>query len=142
MRYSDMLTFVTAGLAGLGYDTANHPAMPAFNPGPPSLPALWKSVSPNAVVFLTVGNGLGPTVETVYDRPFVVVRVIGPQGNDYTTAETLAYDIDNLLLAVQTQNVGSARTLYFTRNAAPQLVDLDDSDRYHFQTTYITETKR
>ena len=38
--------------------------------------------------------------------------------------------------------VGTARTLYFARNEPPQLVDLDDADRYHFQTTYITETKR
>lgn len=141
MRYSDVLSFVTAGLTGLGYGTAGHPAMPAFDPGPPAIPAVWK-VSPNAVVVLTVGNGIGPSVEALYDRPFVVVRVIGPQGNDYATAETIAYDIDNLLMAVQTQNVGTARTLYMTRNAPPQLVDLDDSDRYHFQTTYITETKR
>lgn len=141
MRYADVLDFVTTGLAALGYGTAGHPLMPAFNPGPPSLPKLQKSVSPGPIVFLTVGNGLGLSKEGLYDQPFIVVRVLGPQ-NDYTTAETTAYDLDNLLLPVENRLVGTARTLYITRNAPPQLVDCDEADRYHFQTTYITETKR
>jgi hypothetical protein len=139
MRYSDMQTFVSAGLAGLGYGTTG-PAMPTCDPGPSTIEGLRKK-SPNALVFLTVGNGIGLKTEGLYDLPFVVVRVIGPQ-RDFAAAETLAYDIDNLLLAVENSTVGGARTLYITRNAPPQLVDFDSADRYHFQTTYITETKR
>jgi hypothetical protein len=115
--------------------------MPAFDPGPTAISSLWKSVSPNSIVFLTVGNGIGLKTEGLYDLPFIVVRAIGLQG-DYTGAETLAYDIDNLLLPVENQMVGAARTLYINRNAPPQLVDYDEANRYHFQTTYITETKR
>ena len=140
MRFNDVKTFVNDGLVGLGYGTAGHPAMPAFDPGPPALTQAQK-VSPNAIVILTLGNGLGLTTEALLDRPFITVRVAGPQG-DYDGAETLAYDIDGLMLAVQSGMVGTARALYITRNAPPQLIDLDDSNRYHFQTTYITETKR
>jgi hypothetical protein len=142
MLYSDALSFVTAGLAGLGYGTAGHPVMPAFSPGPAAIPKVQEAVSPNAVVFLTVGNGLGLAHEGLYEQPFITVRVLGPQ-NDYDTAEQITYDLDRLMLAVDSpRNVGSCRTLYITRNASPQLVDLDEADRYHFQTTYITETKR
>lgn len=141
LRYSDVKSFLNSGLTTLGYGTAGHPAMPAFDPGPPAIEAVWK-LSPNAIVVLTVGNGIGMKTEGLYDQPFIVVRVIGPQGNDYDTAETLAQDIDRLFNAVENGALGTTRTLYVTRNAPPQLVDLDTSDRYHFQTTYITETKR
>jgi len=140
MRYSDMQSFVSAGLAALHYGDPGKPAMPAIDPGPPALPKILK-ISPNSIVVLTVGNGIIETTEGLFDRPFVTVRVVGPQG-DYTSAETLAYDIDGLLVNTVNATVGTARTLYFARNAPPQLVDLDDADRYHFQTTYITETKR
>lgn len=140
MKFADAQTFVNAGLTGLGYGTANHPALPLLHPGPPSVQRLW-TLSPNAIVFLTVGNGIVETTEGLYDRPFLVVRVIGTQ-NDYTSAETLAYDIDKLCVEFTAGAVGSSRSLYITRNAPPQLVDLDASDRYHFQTTYIMETKR
>jgi hypothetical protein len=140
LRYSDAKTFVTAGLTSLGYGTSNHPAMPAIDPGPPALPAALK-VTPNSLVIVTVGNGIGLTTEGLLDRPFITVRVVGPQG-DYDGAETLAQDIDGLMLAVANSMVGTTRALYVTRNAPPQLVDLDASNRYHFQTTYITETKR
>lgn len=140
MRYDDARSFISAGLTGLGYGTAGKPALPLLDPGPPALARIQKR-SPNTIAVLTVGNGIVETTEGLYDRPFLVVRVIGPQ-SDYTAAESLAYDIDKLCVEFTAGAVGSSRALYITRNAPPQLVDLDDSDRYHFQTTYIMETKR
>lgn len=143
MRYSDVETFVRDGLTALGYGTAGHPAMPAFLPGPPTIERLQKSI-PNSILFLTLGNGIGLSGgEGQFDRPFITVRVIGNQ-NDFGYAETLAYDVDNILLAVQgNTSMGSATALYVTRTGgSPQLVDFDSADRYHFQTTYITEAQR
>lgn len=140
LTYSDVKTFVSAGLTVKGYGVGSGPEMPMFNPGPPTIAQL-QTVTPRALVFLTVGNGIGLAHEGAYDQPFIVVRAIGLQ-NGYDYAETLAHDLDALLLAVETQMVGSTRTLFITRNAPPQLVDFDASNRYHFQTTYITEVKR
>ena len=139
LRYSDVKTYLTDGLTAKGYGAADKP-MPTFDPGPPTIEGLWTK-SPNALVFLTVGNGMGLVHEGLYDQPFVVVRTIGLQQN-YDYAETLAYDIDAVFNAVETVNVGTTRTLYMTRNAPPQLVDYDSASRYHFQATYITEALR
>ena len=140
LGFSDVRTFVSEGLTAKGYGTGTGPAMPFFHPGPPTIQALYKK-SPNAIVFLTVGNGTGLTVEDVYDRPFIVVRVLGVQ-NNYDYAETLTHDLDALFLSVQNAMLGGTRTLYVTRNAPPQLVDYDSADRYHFQATYIAEAQR
>lgn len=140
LGYSDVRDFVSAALTAKGYGSAGHPALPTFHPGPPTIQALYKQ-SPNALVFLTVGNGIGTLKEGLFDQPFIVVRVLGLQRN-YDHAETLAHDLDEILMAVETQMVGNTRTLYITRNAPPQLVDFDSADRYHFQATYIAEAKR
>lgn len=140
MRYAEIAAFVTAGLTAKGYGADK--VMPLLNPGPPTLAAL-QQLSPGPMLFLTVGNGIGPTVEQLYDRPFIVARAIGAQ-NDYDYAETLAYDVDDLLLAVGgNTKMGARQVLYVTRTGgAPQLIDLDAGNRYHFQTTYITEAER
>lgn len=140
LTYSDALAFVQAGLTAKGYGVGSGPAMPAFHPGPPNLVKLHTKV-PHGLVFLTVGNGVGLTREGTYDKPFITVRVLGRQ-NDYDYAQSLAFAIDGLMLDVENGTVGTTRTLYITRNAAPQLVDFDSADRYHFQTTYIAEAKR
>jgi hypothetical protein len=142
MRYSDVYTFVKAALTDLGYGTDGHPAMPMFDPGPPTQARLLKK-SPNAICFLTLGNGIGLAKEGLFDQPFITVRVVGRQ-NDFAGAETLAYDVDSTLLAVDgNTTVGTAKTLYITRTGgAPQLIDFDDAERYQFQTTYITEAQR
>lgn len=142
LRYSDVYTFVTEGLAGLGYGKPAGPTMPLLDMGPATVAQLQKK-SPGPMLFLTVGNGVGLTVEGLYDRPFITVRAIGAQ-NDYAYAEQLAYDVDNLLLGV-TGNalIGECEVLYVNRTGgAPQLVDFDSGDRYHFQATYITEAQR
>lgn len=137
MRYEDVRSFTEAGLTSKGYGKTG-PAMPMFHPGPPTIAKL-QNLSPGTMVFTTVGNGAGLMFEGLYERKFIVVRAIGPQG-DYAAAESLALDIDGLYLPVESAKVGTARVLYITRNAAPQLVDLDDAERYHFQCTYIAET--
>lgn len=142
IRLSDVYTFVNEGLAAAGYGQAGQPAMPMLDAGPSSVARLQQK-SPGAMVFLTIGGGTGTTVEGLYDRPFITVRTVGPQ-NDYEAAERLAYDLDDLFLAVGgNAAIGSARALYMTRTGgAPQLIDFDAGERYHFQTTYITEAQR
>ena len=142
MRYSDVYTYVSAALTAKGYGTPGGPEMPLFHPGPFTIERL-QSKSPGPMLFLTLGNGVGLTQESLFDRRFITVRVIGAQ-NNYDYAETLAYDVDNILLAVAgNTTMGTAKVLYVTRTGgAPQLVDFDKGDRYHYQTTYIVEAMR
>lgn len=145
LTYRDVETFLSAGLQRLGYSDANPytpggpvKSMPVINPGPFSLPTLQK-IGPQAIVFATVGNGAGMVLEQLFDQVFITIRVIGRQ-NDYDGTEALAYDIDRLLLALNGNGtIGSTPVLYVVRTGgAPQLTDRDASDRYSFQTTYIT----
>lgn len=133
LTYSDVEAFIKAGLTEAGISP-----MPLIDPGPFSIPGLQKK-SPNAMVFATVGNGAGLTLEQLYDQVFITIRVLGRQ-NDYDSAEQLALALDKMFLAVnQPRMIGSTRVLYITRSGgAPQLVDYDASQRYSFQTTYIT----
>jgi hypothetical protein len=139
LRYADIKGFVTEGLTSKGYTGAG---LPLLDPGPVTMKRLQMK-TPGPMVFLTVGNGIGLSVEALFDLPFIVVRVVGAQ-NDYTGAETLALDIDALLLGVDTNTViGATTALYVNRTGGgPQLVDFDSAERYHFQTTYITEVER
>lgn len=144
LTFADVETFLKVGLATKGYSETlplvgdDAKPMPLIDPGPFAIPTL-RSRTPGPMIFATVGNGAGLTLEQTYDQVFVTVRVLGPQ-NDYASTERLAYDIDGLFLALNANGtIGSTRVLYVVRTGgAPQLVDLDDSDRYHFQTTYIT----
>lgn len=148
MHYADVEEFIRAGLAAKGYSTANPDVsegartMPVIGPGPSTIQDLWKK-SPSAMVFATVGNGGGLRKEGLFDTPFITVRVIGLQ-NDFGYAETLAYDLDDLFLGVDSNTmIGSVLTLFINRTGgAPQLVDFDSANRYHFQTTYIAEVQR
>ena len=144
LLYRDVESFLTAGLTAKGYVSTlpdvgmDRQPMPLIDKGPFTIESL-QHLSPGAMVFATVGNGAGMVVEQTYDQVFITVRVIGPQ-NNYDAAERLAYDVDGLFLALNSPGmIGETRVLYVVRTGgAPQLVDLDASDRYHFQTTYIT----
>lgn len=142
LLYSDVRDFLTDGLQALGYtdfnpDT-NEPVrtMPLINPGP-FLPPLDK-LSPQAMVFATVGNGAGLELEQAYDGVFITARVLGPQ-NDFESTERLALDVDTLFLRLNSPALlGRTRVLSVQRSGGrPDLIDYDDSNRYHFQTTYI-----
>jgi hypothetical protein len=145
LTYEDVRGFLSAGLEAKGYASVN-PAgtggndlpMPRIDVGPFAIERLTK-LTPGPLVFATVGNGAGLTLEQTYDQVFITIRAIGPQ-HDYTSAERLAQDIDLLFLAVGSNGlIGNTRVLFINRTGgSPQLVDLDESDRYHFQTTYIT----
>lgn len=151
--YRDVEVYVRAALVSLGYGSENpdisEPArtMPFIQPGPITSEVLQK-ISPQATLFLQVGNGIGMSVEGLYDKPFITVRAIGPQGvNNYDPAETLAFDVDQILVPISALpgpfKMGGTRVLYVTRTGgAPQLVDFDSANRYHFQATYITEAQR
>ena len=142
LRYSDVYTHVTAALTAKGYGQQGGPAMPLLDPGPFTV-AKTQQRSPGPMLFLVVGNGVGLTKEGLFDRPFLTVRVIGTQ-NDFDYAETLAQDVDAILLGVASNTtVGTAKVLYISRSGGPpQLVDFDAGDRYHYQTTYIVEAMR
>lgn len=143
LSFEDVKTFLLAGLETKGYTTRlpltdGWQTMPLIDPGPFAIASVQKT-TPGALVFATVGNGAGLTLEHTYDQTFITVRVLGRQ-LDYNGAEGLAYDVDRLLLAVDSVSlIGDTRVLYVTRTGGPpELVDLDASDRYHFQCTYIT----
>lgn len=143
LSYADVKSFIQTGLTAKGY-VSGTPAgpvvstMPLIDPGPFSIASL-QSLSPGPMVFATVGNGAGLVLEQTYDLVFVTIRSIGPQ-NDYSAAERLASDLDGLFLAINSNGlVGATRVLWVNRSGgAPQLIDYDAANRYHFQTTYIT----
>lgn len=144
LTYTDVRDFLSSALTGLGYAdslplVSNNPkSMPLFDPGPVSLTSIFTK-SPGTIAVVTVGNGAGLTLEQTYDQVFITVRVVGPQF-DYSAAEQITSDIDRAFLAVNSSRMmGQTRVLYVTRTGgAPQLIDFDSTDRYHFQTTYIT----
>lgn len=142
MRYNDVYTWVQDQLKAKGYGKSGGPRMPKIDPGPPTIQGLWKK-SPKGMLFLTLGNGAGLAMEGLFDRTFLVVRVVGEQDN-FAYAENLAYDMDDILLAVDhNTTIGTGLTLYVTRTAGPpQLIDYDASNRYHYQSTYLMENKR
>lgn len=143
LRYRDVEAYLLQGLKSRGYTDENPNVgenslpLPTLLPGPFTIPA-FQNTSPQAMVFATVGNGAGETLEQTYDQVFITVRVMGPQ-NDYDAAERLAYDVDAILHVNVPTMFGATRVLFVARTGgAPDLVDYDSSDRYHFQATYIT----
>lgn len=141
LKFSDVYGYLRDGLLDADYEVAGPKPMPTIHPGPYN--ERTAKTSPQSMVFATVGNGLGLATEALYDRVMVTLRVLGLQ-NNYDSAEGLAHDLDRILLdAVNGTQIGSVRTLYVHRaGGAPNLVLLDDAERYHFQATYVTEVKR
>lgn len=143
MKFSDVKTYLETELAALRTlsDDAKYSPVPPINPGPASNAPLQK-ISSQMIVFATVGAGAGLTMESLFDRPFITIRAIGLQ-QDYESAETLAQDIDRILLTRRAGGtIGSAKVLYVTRTSgAPALLEQDLANRYHFTCDYITETQ-
>lgn len=135
MIFSDVQGFLTAKLSARGYKP-----LPLIDPGPSTDPRLLK-LSPNGIVFLSIGDGRGFETEQLFDQPFIRTRTIGPQG-DYRYAEKLAMDVDtDLCSVVGNTMVGNALTRFINRTGgAPSLLLRDTSERYHFTCTYITAT--
>ncbi|MGE5612681.1 MAG: hypothetical protein ACM3UO_00200 [Bacillota bacterium] len=148
LTYDDVVEYVTAGLTALGYSTLNPMVnddagrtMPLFKPGPVSAQQLQK-LDRGPIVFLQVGGGPGLAVEQILDNVFTSIRAIGPQ-DDYEFAETLALDIDSLMLAITSNGmIGSTNVTCVTRSGGrPALMDFDDAERYHFQATYVIQAQ-
>ena len=136
---ADVEAIVTSQLTSFGYGTAGNDPMPAFSPGPGGdLSA--QLVSPDAVVFLTVGGGPGFASEQRFDRTFITVRVAGPQ-TDYDAARKLAMAVDRALTSFDSSGmIGQTYTLYITRTGgSPQLLSKDTAERYHFTASYVAE---
>ncbi|MGH3503715.1 MAG: hypothetical protein ACRDQA_22895 [Nocardioidaceae bacterium] len=144
LRFVEVRDYVEDGLEALGYEDTTAPStrtMPRFDPGPLEIERL-RQISPGPTVFLTVGNGGKMQVEGLFDRTFITARVIGPQ-HDFDGAEQLAIDLDRLLLEVQAGYMGDSYLLFVNRTGGPPaLVSFDAGERYHYQTTYITEVTR
>lgn len=116
-------------------------ALPTFSPGPYNASQL-SSVSPQDIVFISVGGGAGLTTELLFDRPFISIRVVGRQ-NDFRSAEKLAHLVDLLFLGVDSnQKIGTTPVLSITRTGGgPQMLELDSADRYHYSCSYIAESQ-
>lgn len=141
LRFGDVQTYVNDALVALGtYGDPSDPMFPVIDPGP-ATDQLMK-ISPNRLIFLTVGGGAGFTTEQLYDRPFIAARVLGITKN-YLDAETLALDVDKILTGVVKNTlVGTAKVLYINRTGgAPALYSYDASERYNFTCSYISEAK-
>lgn len=141
MRFSDLETYVAAGYQAAGYDPTST-AFPVISPGPSTVAELQK-LSPDRIVFLTLGGGPGLTSEELFDRLFITCRVIGRQ-EDFTDAETLAWQLDDMFVKIDHNGmIGTAKVLYVVRSGGgPVLLEKDAAGRYHFTCTYVTEAKR
>src|SRR4051794_38331545 len=80
-----------------------------------------EQLSPDAMMFLSLGGGPGLHGEVRLDRSLITARTIGPQ-NDYDTGEDMAFTLDAVLLAVdRPATIGAARVLYINRTGgAPE----------------------
>lgn len=136
MKFSDVETFVNAGLTTKGYAP-----LPMLLPGPATNTDL-QGTSPDAMVFLGLGGGPGLDTEHLFDGTFVHVRVIGTQ-NDYGYAEALAADVDAIFLALDRNGqIGTTGALFVTRTGGPpSLAEKDTADRYHFICDYVAEVQ-
>ena len=141
LRFSDVKSYVSDALVALGtYGDTSDTQFPVIDPGPPT-DQLMK-LSPNRLIFLTIGAGAGFTTEQLYDRPFISARVLGLTRN-YQDADNLALDLDKILTdVVKNTVIGTAKVLYITRTGGrPTLYSYDASERYNFTCSYITEAK-
>lgn len=142
MRYRDVENWTKFLLDNLRKPDGSpvYTLRPMVSPGPAS-DLLAQKLTPNELVFITVGGGSPQTNEGLFDRPLIEIRVIGKQAN-YHSAEDLAHYIDNGLLAIDSMGlIGSARVMPIARSGgAPILLMRDDANRYHFTCSYIAET--
>jgi Bacteriophage minor capsid protein len=130
----DIENYLSSWLRTVGYNP-----LPVFDPGP-GINLDATDVSPDRLVLVTIGAGAGFSTEEVFDRPMVSLRTVGPQMN-YTDAESLAYDCDKGLTAIDHAQVFSGKwvTSINRVGGGPALLLKDDGDRYHFTCNYIVE---
>ena len=137
LAYVDVQSYLETQLTGLGYDP-----LPLFEPGP-ATNIITQDLSPGMMVIISIGSGPGYDMEKVFDRVMVQIRAIGNQ-QDYTSAESLAYDIDrqmgDLNGPTATRWINGKRILEINRaGGAPTLLLLDDAERHHFTCNYVWE---
>lgn len=132
--YDNMKNYVSAGLTTLGYTK-----LPAFSEGPASDGQVQK-ISPQSIVFLTVGGGATDSTEGLFNQPFVSVRCAGPQGNP-AQARQLMQDVDRILTSISgNTDVDGVLVLRCSRSGGlPILIMLDNANRSHWTCSYIVE---
>jgi hypothetical protein len=137
LKYSNVESFVSAGLSALG----TYSPLPVFDPGPtPDLDAL--DLTGDRLVIISIAPGGGMAVENIIDRVVVQVRSIGAQ-MDYADAEQLAQDIDHNMLSLDvSQFIDGLWVVSISRvGGGPALLVKDSADRYNFTCSYIWEVE-
>lgn len=118
----------------------------AQDPDRTRLPALIERGLPTAdvltrgvdrMIVLTATPGPGFTVEQHFSGNIVNVRCIGAQ-DDPDDAESLALDVDGMMLADGNVQVGSESALYVTWAGGPPAPFMKDSSlRTHYGCSYV-----
>jgi hypothetical protein len=103
----------------------------------------WVEILPDQAVLLTLMGGGPELFERTFDTPSVQLLSRGGQ-MDPTSAEALAWSIDNLLLgAVPPIDIGSTRVIAIERvGGPPRFVQYDAARRRIFSATYIFTAAR
>lgn len=121
MRFSEVKAFISSVL----------PERTLIHPGPddPEVPTHFVLVTPS--------GGAGLTVEDLFDARGFQIKSVGRQ-NDYDSAESMAWDIDALIIGVDSSRmIGSTYVLSFTRSGGPpEPLYTDDANRTHFVCSY------
>lgn len=127
LTYAELRVWLLEQLADLGHE-------PEFTPGRPDED---EDVVDTAIAARRF-PGPGLTLEYTYDRQGWYFDVAGQQG-DYTSAETLAFALDKILLAVDSpRRIGSVRVLSWQRaGGAPEMLGVDNADRWHAGCSYV-----
>lgn len=128
---AEIETYVRDGLTAKGY-----PSTLYIGVGPSGNQDVQDAAF-GPMVVLTPAPGPGLTLEGAYDRVVWSVLSVGDQG-DYTGAEKLAKDVDNLLDIPDSSPVDGQYILYSVRaGGRPALTAWDSAERYQFSCSYV-----
>lgn len=132
MRYSDLETFIKAGLA----DHATF-SDEFFLAGPDD-----ENTPPGRFVMLSPIGGPGFNTELLFDGRSWQALVASEQGS-FDDGYSLALEIDRILVTAYSQSIGGLWVTGFTRQGGPPtpLPTTDDADRTRFTCNYIADVQ-
>lgn len=134
--FSDVSTWLAEKLVENDISTK-----PLYIPGSQTDPKNAKRAT-QEMVFINIGSGTGTNTEMLFDGVFVALIVAGRQAN-YESAETLANQLDRIMLRVSTKTqIGQANVASINRSGgAPAQMARDNADRYIFTCSYLVDTE-